>query len=288
MFGRRPDGRRLDDIDPIVTVMPYIMPTRNDACNLVTEYVDYEPIADYIRRRSKAGGKVSFMGLLIAAYVRVVSQYPEMNRFISNRQVFARNQILVSLTVLRNAKNKENLDEALIKMNFKPDATIDEVTEQIERETKEATDADADNGTVDFATKLVKFRLLVIWVVALARFLDRYGLMPSFIYKVSPFHCSMFITNMASIGMPSLYHHLYNFGNTSAFLALGKFEKQVILTREGPKTKTVIPIGVTTDERICGGASYARAFAYFKNLLLDPSQLEKRPDKIVTETTYKN
>ena len=31
MFGRRPDGRRLDDIDPIVQFMPYIMKTRNDA-----------------------------------------------------------------------------------------------------------------------------------------------------------------------------------------------------------------------------------------------------------------
>ena len=288
MFGRRPDGRRLDDIDPIVQVMPYIMRTRNDACNLITEYLEYEPIAEYIRTRSKQGQKVSFMAMVIAAYVRTVSQFPEMNRFISNRQVFARNEIVVSLTVLRNAKNKDNLDEALIKMKFKPDFTLEEVTWEIENKLKDAVDDDADNGTVDFARKIMKFRLLVISVVALARFLDRYGLLPKFIYDVSPFHCSMFITNVASIGLPSIYHHLYNFGNTSVFIALGKFEKRVTLTREGPKVKTLIPMGLTLDERICGGAPFARAFAYFKNLLLDPSQLETRPEKTVTETAYKN
>ncbi len=288
MFGRRKDGRRLDDIDPIVQVMPYIMRTRNDACNLITEYLDYEPIANYIRERSKQGQKVSFMAMIIAAYVRTVSQYPEMNRFIANRQVFGRNEILVSLTVLRNAKNKENLDEALIKMNFKPDATLEEVTQVIEDNLKDAVDDDADNGTVDFARKIMKFRLLVICVVAMARFLDRYGLLPKFIYDVSPFHCSMFITNVASIGLPAIFHHLYNFGNTSVFIALGKFEKRVTLTKEGPKVKTMIPMGLTLDERICGGASFSLAFNYFKKMVENPQLLEQRPEKIVTEVPYKN
>ncbi len=288
MFGRRSDGRRLDDIDPIVQVMPYIMRTRNDACNLITEYIDYEPIAEYIRTRSKQGQKVSFMAMIIAAYVRTVSQFPEMNRFISNRQVFARNEIVVSLTVLRNAKNKDNLDEALIKMKFKPDFTLEEVTQVIETQLKDAVDDDADNGTVDFACKIMKFRLLVIGVVALARLLDRYGLLPKAIYDVSPFHCSMFITNVASIGLPSIYHHLYNFGNTSVFIALGKFEKRVTLTKEGPKIKTLIPMGVTLDERICGGAPFARAFAFFKRMVEHPELLEQRPEKVVTEIPYKN
>ena len=130
MFGRRSDGRRLDHIDPIVQFMPYVMPTRNDAMNMITEYVDYDPIADYIKKRSKEGVKVSFTALVVAAYTRAIAEYPALNRFIMNKQVFARNTINASLTVLRNAKDKNNLDEALIKMTFKPDATIDEVAEQ--------------------------------------------------------------------------------------------------------------------------------------------------------------
>ena len=215
--------------------------------------------------------------------MRAVSQHPSLNRFIANKQVFARNRIIVSLTVLRNAKDKQSKDEALVKMEFAPDATIDEVALQLDAKVKEAIDADNDNGTADFAAKLVHLRILLQGVVWVARFLDRYGLLPKFLYDVSPFHCSMFLTNMASIGMPALYHHLYNFGNTTLFIAMGKFEKQLVTTREGISTKTVIPLCVTTDERICGGAEYAEGFACFKHMLTHPEKLETRPEKVVSE-----
>ena len=66
MFGRRADGRRLNNIDPIIQFTPYIMPTRNDASNQITVNIDYEPMADYIRTRSKQGVKITFMDLIIA------------------------------------------------------------------------------------------------------------------------------------------------------------------------------------------------------------------------------
>ncbi len=287
MFGRRADGRRLSDIDPIIQFAPYVMVQRNDASNLITEYVDYDPIAAYIRKRSKQGDKISFMALMIAAYVRVVSRYPQFNRFIMNSQIFARNQIVVSLTVLRNGKDEDVMDEALIKMKFKPDNTLDEVAQIIKDQLTDAKDEDAENGTVDFVKKLVHMRLLMKLVVKFARLTDRYGLLPGALYDISPFHCSMYITNIASIGLPAIYHHLYNFGNTSIFIAMGKFEKQIVATKDGPAVKTVIPLGLTLDERICGGADYAKGFAYFKQLLADPELLETRPEKINLETPMK-
>ena len=286
MFGRRADGRRLNNIDPIIQFTPYIMPTRNDASNQITVNIDYEPMADYIRTRSKQGVKITFMDLIIAAYVRTVSQYPEVNRFVMNRQIFARNQIVVSLTVLKNAKNRDSLDEDTIKMHFAPNATIDEVAQEVARMVTPAANDDAD-GTSDFAGKIVRIRPLVKFVVFLARVLDRYGLLPGWLYDLSPFHCSMFITNLASIGLPGMYHHLYNFGNTSVFLAMGKFEKQYINTRDGIKAKTVIPLGVNTDERICGGASYAMACGCFMKYINNPKLLEERPETIKTEVEYK-
>ena len=124
-------------------------------------------------------------------------------------------------------------------------------------------------------------------MVFLARVLDRYGLLPGWLYDLSPFHCSMFITNLASIGLPGMYHHLYNFGNTSVFLAMGKFEKQYINTKDGITAKTVIPLGVNTDERICGGASYAMACGCFMKYINNPKLLEERPKTIRTEVDYK-
>ncbi len=282
MFGRRSDGRRLSNIDPIVQFMPYIMTKRNDAMNQVMQYVDYEPIAEYIKKRSKAGEKISFMSLIIAAYVRAVAEYPALNRFIVNKQVFARNEISIALTVLRNQGegDKDNLDEASIKAYFEPDATVDEVEKQLSDLLKDATRADGDNDTADFAAKLVKIRPLVMAVVFFAKLMDRYGIMPKFINRLSPFHASMVITNMASIGMPAIFHHLYNFGNTSLFIAMGKIERQPVYGKNGVTFKNVIPLGIVTDERICGGAAYAQGMNYFKKLLHSPELLEKRPERV--------
>ena len=238
MFGRRADGRRLDNIDPIVQIMPYLMTERNDAMNMLTLHLDYDPMMEYIRKRSLEGRKVSFMSLIVAAYVRAVAEYPELNRFVMNKQIFARNVINVSLTVLRNQGDKKNMDEATVKMEYDPDATLDEVNSQMDALIKVATDPKADNDTVNFASKLLKMRWLVKAVVAFARFADRYGILPKFIYDVSPFHCSMFITNMSSIGLPGIYHHLYNFGNTTVFIALGKFERQPVFGKDGVTYKT--------------------------------------------------
>ena len=280
MFGRRSDGRRLDNIDPIVQIMPYLMTERNDAMNMLTLHVDYDPIMEYIKKKSLEGKKVSFMSLIVAAYVRAVAEYPELNRFVMNKQIFARNVINVSLTVLRNQGDKKNMDEATVKMEYEPDATLDEVSEQMDELVKEATKPDSANDTVDFVKGLLKMRWLIKAVVAFARFTDRHGLLPKFIYDVSPFHCSMFITNMSSIGLPGIYHHLYNFGNTTVFIALGKFERQPVFGKDGVTYKNVIPLGIVTDERICGGASYAQGFNYFKKLLKNPELLETRPDHV--------
>ena len=280
MFGRRCDGRRLDHIDPIVRFMPYIMPTRNDAMNLMTASVDYEPMAEYIKKRSKEGTKISFMSLIVAAYVRTVAEYPALNRFIMNRQVFARNQITVSLTVLRNANDKKNCDEALVKMHFAPDATLDEVNDEINRLVRDAVNENADNSVVHAANVLLKLPFLAKAAVGAVRVLDRYGILPKFVVDLSPFHCSMFITNLASINLPSIYHHLYNFGNTTVFIAMGRVERRVVPTRDGTATRTVFPLGITTDERICGGATYGQGIAYIKQLLANPELLETRPDHV--------
>ena len=48
MFGYRPDGRRISNIDPIVRMTPYLMPMRCDAQVFLQHKVDYEKLARYI------------------------------------------------------------------------------------------------------------------------------------------------------------------------------------------------------------------------------------------------
>lgn len=79
-FGDRNDGRLLRSLSPMMKLMPYIMPQRCDACNSFRGVVDVGTVEKYVREK-RAEGKANFtvMHVLLAAYVRLVSQRPGLN-----------------------------------------------------------------------------------------------------------------------------------------------------------------------------------------------------------------
>ena len=68
----------------------------------------------------------------------------------------------------------------------------------------------------------------------------------------------MFIANMASIGMPAVNHHIYNFGTTSLFLGSGAIQRGGTDGKGNPVRKRWLPIGVVADERVCEGSTTAK------------------------------
>lgn len=276
MFGFRPDGRRIvKGIDPIVLFTPYIMPTRNDAQVYINTQMDYEAMSAYIRKNKSAQYPISFMTIIIAAFVQAVNKYPELNRFIANKQLYQRNELTISFMVVRQTENGD-LDEAAVKLHCELTDTIWDVARKIDEAVKVARKPTAANKVVDFARMALSLPLLPNVIVGLARLLDRYGILPRAIIDISPFHCSLFVTNMASLGMPAVFHHLYNFGTTSIFLSLGKPERSNKPGLNGSGSKrNIVPCGVVIDERCCGGAAYARGFQYLQSLINNPELLER-------------
>ena len=222
MFGYRPDGCPIPQhMDPIVLFTPYIMTTRNDAQNFVTYPIEYKPMADYIRNKRNAEVPISFMTILIAAYVRAVGKHPQLNRFVVGKRAYMHKDIVISYVVLRETNNGE-LDEAVVKLKCTPDDTILSIARRLNEQVRVARQPSNKNGTVDFARRFLKIPFLPGMAVGFLKMLDRFGLMPRKVIDVSPFHCSLFVTNMMSINLPTIYHHLYNFGTCSIFLSLGQ------------------------------------------------------------------
>ena len=123
MFGHRPDGKRLRDIDPIIQITPYLMPMRCDAQVFLQHNLDYEMLARYIAKKASEGEKITFMQIIAAAYVRAVSQHPEINRFIFNKQYYARNNCSISYAVLMNPQDN-NSSETTVRVLFDLTDTI--------------------------------------------------------------------------------------------------------------------------------------------------------------------
>ena len=279
MFGFRPDGRRVTTIDPIVRITPYLMPMRCDAQVFLQHKVDYEMLARYIAKQSAKGEKVTFMQIIVASFVRAVSQHPEINRYIMNKQFYARNNCTVSFTMLKDPQNAEG-GETAVKLRFDLTDTLYDVRDRMNK----AIEANRGVDNQNFLDSLVRFLHAVpglpTAIVALVRLLDRYGLCPGALLDELPFHTSMYITNNASIGLHHVNHHIYNFGSTSLFFGMGSVERTMVMEDGQPRMKRWLPIGITADERVCSGAHYAGFFATMNRCLNNPELLEVPPETV--------
>ena len=281
MFGRRPDGKRLKNVDPIVRITPYLMPMRCDAQVFLQHNLDYEKMSRYIVKKSREGEKITFMQILVAAYVRAVSHHPEVNRFIFNQQYYARNNCSVSYAVLKDPQNPDS-PETTVRILFDLTDTIFDVRDRMDHAV-ETTRATKDG---DFVIRLARFVLAVPGAATIlvngVRLLDRYGLIPGILTRELPFYSGLFVTNNGSIGLPSPLHHIYNFGNVSLFMGMGGVQKEAYVEPDGrTRMRRYMQLGITADERVCSGAHYAAFFAEVMHFIANPEELEVSPEETV-------
>jgi hypothetical protein len=178
-------------------------------------------------------------------------------------------------------------EEAIIKPEFLGTDTIYDVYHKINNAIElDVRDNTVENDT-DMVARILKFcpSFIIRSIVNVISALDHYGLMPKIINRASPFHTSLFITDVGSLGIGPVYHHIYDFGTTSVFIAMGK--KETILTRNEDGTignKRIIRIKIVVDERICDGYYYAESFRSLKRLLKKPKLLEQVPEELPKDT----
>ena len=281
-FGDRSDGRKLRTINPMNKFMPYIMPMRCDACNTYSDMFDVTKTDKFCREKVKAGMvNFGFLHVMLAAYVRGISQRPGINRFVSGQKIFSRNDIQVVMTI----KKTLSIDspDTCIKVRFNPDDTIDEVYEKFNKVVMEVQSKPEEKNSFDNLNKVLSLipGLLCRWTVKFLNFLDYFGLLPKKLLWLSPFHGSMIITSMGSLGIRPIYHHIYNFGNLPVFLAYGGRRSVVCCDKEGNAfMKKYIELKVVTDERICDGYYYASAFKLVKRYVENPELLETKPEQV--------
>lgn len=283
-WGDRYDGFRIRNLDPMFTMIPYIMRSRTDSQVMFEEKVDITALRSFIIEQRKENiPELKTLHVILAAIIRTAHQKPRINRFISGGKIFARSYLRVSMAVKREMK--VDGDEAIIIPVFDPKDTLLQVVSKYNEAISEIS-RESDKNDTDIAARLIGMLpgFVKRFIVALMRSLDSIGKMPKAINRLSPFHSSFFITNMGSIGVSSVYHHLYEFGTTSVFIAIGKRESQISLDREGnPVERDYMTLRFVADERICDGYYYASAIRLFIGYLKNPKLLVDPPEEEVND-----
>lgn len=283
-FGDRRDGRYLRSLDAYYKFSPYIMKTRGDASVFFEDSIEVTEVDRFLRKKRESGMPgLGMLHLLVAAYVRVASQRPAINRFISGQRIYARNNIEFVMSIKKEMSSEGG--ETSIKVILDPTDTLTEVYNKINAAIHAVKNEAAETSTDDVANALIKLpRFILKFVVGFIGLLDYFDIAPKMLLNASPFHGSMIITDLGSLGIPPVFHHLYNFGNLPVFIAFGAKRKEYINQKDGSLVeKKYLDYTVVMDERICDGFYFAQSFKYLKSYMKHPEQLGNPPEKVVED-----
>lgn len=286
MFGFRSDGKRIKTIDPIMKITPHIMRQRNDAMVMSMYEIPCKDMDEYIfKKRKESNIRFTYMDLVIAGVVRMMALRPKLNRFIMGGRVYKRNDIQIAFTVKKALT--DTADETIVKLTFDGTETIFQIKEKMDKEIEANTKTTSHNDTDALAKVLtVVPNFMIRFFVGFLKMLDYFGLLPKSIINLSPFHTSLYLTNMKSIKMNYVYHHIYNFGTASIFVAMGKERYEpIVLDPENNILGNIkiMKAGIVIDERICDGLYYGNSMREFMKFITNPELLETPLEHIVED-----
>ena len=283
-FGDRREGRRLRTLDPYNAMTPFIMKQKSDASNYFSEVVEVSSIERYLRKKRTDGFPgMGMLHLFTATYIRTAAQFPAINRFCSGQRIYARDNVEFMMTIKKQLRM--DAGETSIKIGFDRSATINDVYHKLNSEINKVRNEGETTSTDNVAASLMKLpRVLLRFTVLFLELLDYFGLLPKSLIDASPFHGSVIITDLGSNGLPAIYHHLYDFGNLPAFIALGAKKRINEINAEGKVvTKKFVDVKLVVDERICDGFYFSQAFKFFKSILRSPEVLDEPPEQIIED-----
>lgn len=284
MFGKRPDGRIIRNLEPMQQIMPYVMKTRNDAMNMYEDTFDCSGMDAYIKEKAAEGIRLDYMHIVIAAFVRILALRPQLNRFVMNGKIYSRPKIWVSFVV--HPTLKDGSVGTTIKLCFDGTESLmqvaEKVTEAVQNETTKRVEENGIDKLLRFLMKSIPGPLIKV-VVNTLMWMDKHNMLPKQIVELSPFHTSLFLTNLKSLGINHVFHHTYNFGTTGLFFAMGKEKKIPVVQRGKIEVQKHMGYGMVSDERFCDGLYFAISLRQLRKFMQNPKMLDEPLESVVKD-----
>ncbi|MBQ1438222.1 MAG: 2-oxo acid dehydrogenase subunit E2 [Solobacterium sp.] len=275
-MGDRFDATYLKDVDSMHFIMPFMYPDRCDNQAFFTFKIDLTNLNAYLAKKNADNPeyKYNMFQCVVTAALKTIFLRSKLSIFIHNRKMYRRNEVSAAFTVKQEFA--DNGGEVLAFLHAKPEWTIDDVHNEIHRQLlklKKKGYTDESTSIMDKLNKAPKWitRPLIGGICRL----EKKGLIPPALVETDPYHSSIVLANLGSIGLPNGYHHLTNWGTTSMFLLIGTigrlpfYENDTVTFRDG------VEIGFTVDERIADGFYFARSIKMLQLFLEQPELLER-------------
>ncbi len=251
------------------------MPNRADCETFIREQIDLTNLQSYLKQKNASSPEYPYtiFHVICAAIVQTFSS-PSPHETLHRRAAhlpagYGLARLRRETAVLGRRVRGPALP------GFWEKTTVDTVHDRIWEEVSRVRSGGEDNST-DAMGLFVKLpRPLLMLAMKVLRILDFYGKVPYSLVREDPNYASVFLSNLGSIGLDSIYHHLNNWGTNSVFAVIGKRHFAPI-SRDGEpsEVREVLNLGVTLDERIADGYYFSESVRILKQFLQNPELLE--------------
>lgn len=274
-WGDRRDAYWLRDVDGLHAIMPHLMDKRTDAEVFVNYEFDVTALMDFIEERNaeESGNRTKFFHCIIMGVARLIQLRPDLNIYVSGRRMYMRHKTSMAFIARRDFEDGSR--ESLIITEVDDDWCLRKVTDEITGSVNKVRGSDSYgvDKTLDSLARIPRPLLMVL--ARIVKILDFYGKAPKSVTKGDPNFCTVLLSNLGSIGCPSIYHHLNNYGTNSIAVTIGPVHSVEVFREDGTREiRRVVSAGITLDERIADGMYFARSLEVLQNILSKPELLD--------------
>ena len=273
MWWRRSDGRLVRGLNSTRRAMPYFMRGRNEAAVAFEQDLSLHKTDQFIRAWNQANPmlRIDVFHLAVWGLKEAIERTPSVNRFVAGGRLYQRDGIWFSYAVKQ--KLETGAPMVAVKRRFDHDESFADMVAGMAK-----TQADYKSGRISTTDTelglLLRFPGFVRRVIMAAlRLLDRLGMLPPSFVRNDPMYCSAFFANMASLGMPPVYHHLYEYGTAGIFGSVGRPVAEPGSPTSGPDRRRTMQIRWTFDERVDDGLAAWYALRRVKQVVEDPESV---------------
>ena len=288
-MGDRFDAKYLKDTDSMHFIMPFMFPNRCDNETFFSFKIDLTRINEYIAKKNADHPeyKYNLFQCLIAATLKTITLRSKLSIFIHDRKMYKRNEISAAFTVKQEFSDDGG--EVLAFIHSKPDWTIDDLHNELHRQLlklKNKSYVDESTGGMDKFNKLPKF--ISRPIISAICGLEKKGMILPALVETDPYHSTVNFANLGSIGLPSGYHHLTNWGTTSLFVVVGKAGRMPFYENDQVVFKDGVELNMTVDERIADGYYFSKSMKILQYFLQNPELLDRPFNEKLSDEVFRS
>lgn len=257
---------------PVRRFLPYLLRTRTGSLILHDTVIDLTRTLPWIEAFNAARGDrphATLFSLLVWTCARALHARPRLNRFVSNGRLYQRRGVQIAFAAKRAFR--DDAPFATVKLEMPTDESFAACVDRLHAGVAESR-GDRERAVdreVRWLARAPGFLLRA--GLALARWLDRRNLWPASMIRTDPMFSTLFLANLGSVGIDRAYHHLYEYGTTGLFGAVGTVGLRPTVTPEGTiEARPGVEIRWSFDERVEDGFYCAGTLRLVTAVLADP------------------